>query len=68
MIPDVEALVKQVARLKEDLAELETTFPEWDHEAINFDGSRKLRSIGKRIVASARQLEDVIKANTFQRP
>jgi hypothetical protein len=37
-------------------------------EAINLDGSRKLRSIGKRIVASARQLDELIRANTFQRP
>jgi hypothetical protein len=68
MTPNVDVVAKQLSRLREELVELEETFPRWDHEAINLDGSRRFRSIGKRIVGSARQLEELIRANTFQRP
>ena len=58
---------QQIEKLRQEISELEATLPDWEHRAGSLDGSRKYRSISKRIVLSAQHLEELVKENTFSR-
>ena len=60
-----EKIADGINRVREDLAELENHVSDWAHEAFNLEGSKKYRSIAKRIVLSAQRLEALVKENTF---
>jgi hypothetical protein len=57
----------QIEKVRQELAELEATLVDWEHRAGSLDGSRKYRSIARRIVLSAQNLEELVKENTFTR-
>jgi hypothetical protein len=55
----------QIERVREVLIELQNTLPNWDNDRRSKSGAARYRSIGKRVVESARMLEALIKENTF---
>lgn len=67
MTPIIAPIAQQLEKLRGELAELEATFPYFEQEAQNIYGSRKYRSIARRIVLSAQHLEELVKENTFSR-
>ena len=54
-------------RLEDDIAELRRELPDWDRQAVNSDGSKKLRGIAERVGLSAKRLESIVRSNTFSR-
>jgi hypothetical protein len=60
-------IATEIARLRGELVELEGHFTHWDRDAENIHGSKKYRSIARRIVLSSQRLEEVVKENTFSR-
>ena len=63
----MDAVADQIKFVRKELDELEGTLDGWDHDAGSLAGSRKYRSIAKRIVESAKRLEALVKENTFSR-
>jgi hypothetical protein len=63
----MNAVSEQIEKLRREIAELEETLPDWEHRAQSQDGSKKYRSISRRIVLSAQHLEELVKENTFSR-
>jgi hypothetical protein len=63
----MRAVSEQIETVRRELSELEATLPEWEDRAGSLDGSRKFRSISRRIVLSAHHLEELVKENTFSR-
>ena len=63
----VKVVSEQIEKLRGEIAELEQTLPDWDHQAASLGGSKTYRSISKRIVLSAQHLGELVKENTFSR-
>ncbi len=68
MDPKTEPIKKQIGLLREELSELEAEFLDFERMAQNSTGSKKYRSIARRIVLSAQRLEQYVKENTFSYP
>jgi hypothetical protein len=63
----MKAISEQLEKLRRETAELEATLPDWEDRAQSLDGSKKFRSISRRIVLSAQHLAELVKENTFSR-
>ena len=61
----MKQIADQVSVLRNDLADLEQTLPNWSDGAGSSLGGPRYRAIAKRIVESARRLEALVKENTF---
>lgn len=64
---ETKAIGDEINKIREELSELEGHLPDWENYSRNIDGSRKYRSIARRIVLSAQRLEERVKENTFSR-
>jgi len=61
-----DQLAAQIRRVREELVELEATLTDWDTwAAVNKPGSKQARSIMGRIVASVRNLEQLVRQHSF---
>ena len=60
---NIDAMKDQVAKLRDELDELEAKFARWDHQTPS--GAKFPRSIARRIVLSAQHLETLVKENTY---
>ncbi|OFW06641.1 MAG: hypothetical protein A3G20_05870 [Acidobacteria bacterium RIFCSPLOWO2_12_FULL_59_11] len=62
----IEEAFKQ---LEADISELKACLPngEWPLDAQNTYGSKKYRGIAKRIVLSAKRIQELVDENTFSR-
>jgi hypothetical protein len=45
-----EPIAKEIAKVREELAELEAYLPGWDSDAHGLSGSKKYRGVARRIV------------------
>ena len=43
-------IASEIAKIREELAELEATLPDWTRDAGGITGSKKYRSIARRVV------------------
>ena len=55
----------QINVVRKELEELEATLPDWKSNALSAQGSKKYRSISRRVVLSTQYLEQLVKENTF---
>jgi hypothetical protein len=62
-----KAIGNEINKVREELAELEGHLPDWENYSKGIDGSRRYRSIARRIVLSTQRLEELVKENTFSR-
>jgi hypothetical protein len=67
MSADTKPIADQINTVREELRELEATLPEWPNRAGAITGSREYRAVAKRIVLSAKHLEELVKQFTFSR-
>jgi len=56
-------IIEAVKTLKEDVEELEQYFEHWDFQSTS--GGKKIMSIAKRIVNSAKRVPILVKENTY---
>jgi len=63
MTANIDAIKDQARRLRLDIEELESHFDHWDSGSTA--GGKKLRSIAKRIIFSAKRLEALVHENTY---
>jgi len=56
-----ETLREEVARLRNEIAELESHFASWPGDTV---GGRKLRSLAERISLAAKRLKALVSENT----
>jgi len=61
----MDAIAEQIKVIRKELDELQSSLDGWDHDAGSLTGSKRYRSISKRIMESAKRLEALVKENTF---
>lgn len=62
-----KTLKDAIAQIRADLQELESWFPVWESQSVNYEGSRKIRGIANRVVQSSQRVKELVKENTFSR-
>jgi hypothetical protein len=63
MEPDLDAIRRQIATLREDIEHLEALLPRWNPD--NLGGAKQPRLKAHRILQSAQRLETLVKENTY---
>jgi chaperonin cofactor prefoldin len=63
MAADRQALQQAIDQLRSDIEDLNAELPTWENQ--NTSGTKKYRSISKRIVASAQRLEQLVRQHTY---
>jgi hypothetical protein len=62
---DRKTLEDAVERLRADINDLASQLPDWNNE--NTTGTKKYRPIAKRILDSARRLNELVREHTYTR-
>jgi hypothetical protein len=57
-------IADEIGRIREELTELEGHLPDWDQYSESSHGSKKYRSLARRIVLSSQRLEEFVRENT----
>jgi hypothetical protein len=57
-------IATEIARIREELSELEGHLQHWERDAESSHGARKYRGVARRIVLSSQRLEELVKENT----
>jgi hypothetical protein len=57
-------LADEISKIREELTELEGHLPDWEQYSESSHGSKKYRSLARRIVLSSQRLEELVKEHT----
>jgi hypothetical protein len=61
----MKSLIDQIDKLRDELSEFEAALSSWEVGTKSVIGSRKYRSMARRIVLSAEYLEELVKEHTL---
>jgi hypothetical protein len=66
-MPVPNEIPQAIKELQAQITTLTNHFQIWDNYAVNFEGSRKLREMARRLVLQSQRIDSLVKEHTFAR-